>query len=181
MFGFGDLDADLQEDIQELLAAGRELPTDAGAGDDNTVGDAGASVEDMQQLEAAPDAVGEVGEPPVAEEDVGQDAAPAFDPMLFVDAAVMDANGYITCALPPFDTWQKVGRITVWPPTAPPEKQNCAIRYFIHARCSFTRRRRNVTDRRMMEFLFRGGVPRAGGDSMDALRASHASMAAVML
>ena len=60
----------------------------------------------------------------------------------FVAASTVHPNGNVTCALPPFSSMARVGRLTHWPSAAPFEKQSTGMKCEIHTRCSAARMRK---------------------------------------
>ena len=188
MFGFGDMDAMFRDDIIELIAFGREMPgplppaaAPEFAHDDDDDHELGTV--DIEELhEELAHAIVEIGEPTEADDGGGDPLLVPFPtPAECADAAIVDADGWISCGLEPFARRHYVGRITVYPANAPDARKNVAIRCTLHGKCSFVRRRMNVSNRRLLEWLFHGAPFQEGGPSADDLAAAHARLAIVML
>jgi hypothetical protein len=100
-----------------------------------------------------------------------------------VASARIDARGYVTSDLEPWSSKLHVGRITVWPTEAPPNKQNVAARCYMHTGCSHTRRRQNVSDGSILRWLFLSTplTAHASSEEHAAAQAAHARLASEIL
>ena len=70
--------------------------------------------------------------------------------------ARIDAHGYVTTDVMPWAAKGLLGRITVWPnkPGIQPSRQNIAARCYMHASCSYSRKRDRVSDQQILRWLF---------------------------
>ena len=107
---------------------------------------------------------------------------PAVSATDFVAAAVVDEHGYVSCPMAPFDTRRCVGRLTIYPASAPIGAQNVAMKCYLHDGCSVLRKRVKVSDERMIRWLLTG-VPIAAENRHDAvaIQRAHRVAAVAML
>ena len=178
LFGLDGLGPEEQEDIEELMAMGRELPApvyEPEVADEADLPE--VDFADVELVAAEPEREGVAaadGHPLPAEASADELRAEARrQASLFADAAAIDLEGKVTCSAEPFNWYNLVGKITVYPKNVPADKQNVAINCRLHHGCSHTRRRHRFTDRQLVEWLFHGRPYVPGGLSGEALAAQH--------
>ena len=89
------------------------------------------------------------------EEDAAEEDNPT--PLQLVAAAFEDEEGYVYCGLPPFqsDSKYRVGRLTSWPQSRPPEQRVWRAVCYQHAGCMTPPRLANrVTREQLLLWLF---------------------------
>jgi hypothetical protein len=174
-----DVEPDVLDDMAELLEEGCGLPPMH----EEAMLDADMEPEPLEVMTPA-EALA-VDEQVLADAEAGPpieaDAAP---PILAAEecalVAEVDADGYIFCPLEAVCQYKPCGRITFFPAELPPERQSVSIRCRIHAQCSFTRTRRNVSNARLLRWLFTA-KPWEPGEAGALHRHEHAIAAATML
>lgn len=106
-----------------------------------------------------------------------QESADRAPPSLeqLVEACTVTALGYVSCPLPPWDSRPVFGRITTWPTNKPVASRSVSCRCYTHTGCTTPAKRRwQVSDRQLLEWLLQGRVePEAGSDRRKALAAEH--------
>ena len=95
------------------------------------------------------------------------------------NVSVIDPDGYVSCALPPFGERGVIGRLTYFPKGVALEKTNIGMRCYLHANCSVTRRAHKLSAERMKLWLF-NGLPGWGDESVDHKKA-HGIRATALL
>ena len=158
-----DVDEDLADDVGEDLA-------------DDVVADVVVVVADVLVEDVVADVGEDLADGVVADADAEVAIA---SPEQCVEVAVTDAEGYISCALPPLGERGVIGRLTHFPKGVALDKTNIGIRCYLHADCSVTRRAHNISADRMRAWLF-NGVPGWGDDAADHKR-SHGIRATALL
>lgn len=187
--GLYDLEADEQEDILDLLAEGRAIPFVL----EEDLPESFSHLEIGHADLAAGDALDEhvaaeaplPSDAPAAAEGIELVEPPPLPPtpQLCADASEIDPEGRVFCPIGVFALHKPAGRITVFPKGVPLEKQNVAIRCFLHTGCSFTRKRIRFTDRQLLVWLFSGSPWELGETAVQskASKADHALKALTML
>jgi len=79
--------------------------------------------------------------------------------MAFADAAVVDADGWVTCPLPPWNDLPSVGRLTSWRKEWPVEKRSFSCKCSYHVHCTSPARKfRHVPPKWHLMWLFAGAL-----------------------
>jgi hypothetical protein len=121
-----------------------------------------------------------VAEPPLAV--AAADEAETTDEIARAIAASTTSEllGYVTCTLAPWSEVVQIARITAWPKDEDPSRQNVAIRWYLHPRCSVTRRRARFTNQELLTWLF-NVKPMPAGSTTEEKRAGHQAHMAMSL
>lgn len=100
-----------------------------------------------------------------------------------IERSVVTPDGYVTTPVAPWDIGRQVGRITCWPEGAPAIQQNVAVRCYMHAGCSFTRKRRKFDNTTLLRWLYcaRPLPANASTESRAAAKEEHKADAARIL
>ena len=172
-----DADAEMCEDLDplDIEAAADELLDP----EENVAVAEAAARDDMADVEAGgDDALGDERD----EEDRALEMAEAEAhglPSELAERAVVDALGVIRLDEPPWDRFDKIGRITNSPVHKPPERQNVSCRCYIHRNCVTPAKvRHRITDAKLREWLFSGQVPDrdASRDDKVAMGVAHKAL-----
>ena len=141
---FDDLPFDQLEDMLEDMSQGLIGPE---ACQDRVGPEEEETCAPSMEAALAAIAVAEGDRPEQSDDGGGQcsEAFPSFQ---------MDDHGYIKTAVEPWSAYAHVGRISVWPAAAPREKQNVAIKCWLHPGCSLSRKRAKVTDQQLIAWIF---------------------------
>ena len=139
--------AEFAEDVYEGMAEEYQLPP---CEQDQDFGGVVDGVVDMPPGEVE-EIVHEVIHEPVPPD---EDHEPSMDEL--IASARIDAHGYVTTDVMPWAAKGLLGRITVWPnkPGIQPSRQNIAARCYMHASCSYSRKRDRVSDQQILRWLF---------------------------
>ena len=85
--------------------------------------------------------------------------------------AVVNADGSVTCPVPPWDRLGVVGKLTMWPESEPPERRSMSMKCCIHRyRCSFAKHRSKASTGLMLKWLFSAECPEAGAQKPVLIR-----------
>jgi hypothetical protein len=177
-FDFDEVEPDIAVDLMEVLGDGRDMPgpfvehgqAEPEADVDEQVGDEDLAQIDEVPIVEHPDDGIEVHAPPPPPEEV------------LADAAMVDGDGKVWCPVPPYQEYHPVGRITAWPKNVPPASRNAARRCCLHTGCSISKKRRKVTDRQLLLWLFAGKLLEHGSLPPDAAaRDEHKRLGLTML
>ena len=139
--------AEFAEDVYEGMAEEYQLPP---CEQDQDLGGVVDGVVDMPPGEVE-EIVHEVIHEPVPPD---EDHEPSMDEL--IASARIDAHGYVTTDVMPWAAKGLLGRITVWPNKLgiQPSRQNIAARCYMHASCSYSRKRDRVSDQQILRWLF---------------------------
>ena len=67
---------------------------------------------------------------------------------------------FIKCCLPPIEALGRIGHLTGWPKSEPPENRNVSMKCKVHGKkCNVARRRIAVTDEMLIVWLLKAVVP----------------------
>ena len=119
-----DVDEDLADDVGEDLA-------------DDVVADVVVVVADVLVEDVVADVGEDLADGVVADADAEVATA---SPEQCADVSVIDPDGYVSCALPPFGERGVIGRLTYFPKGVALEQTDIGMRCYLHANCSVTRR-----------------------------------------
>ena len=174
-----DSEAEDDEDILENLQEGLVVLVEVAPDEAEDPLQRDEAEESLEGLQAVAEAVAEVAEDAAAEAAAPEAASalPAWQ------QATIDAEGYVSCPVEPFNAWNpKVGRLTDWPKTQPAAKRSVSMRCCRHTACTTPARRRHaVSDSFLMKWLFEGpdGVGATIGEKK-AQGLQHVAMFAVL-
>jgi hypothetical protein len=181
---YAEFPEDVVDDMFALVAESHCVP-DAGGGEATSEADdvCDAIADESELIAAARAAEEEEQEGDIEEgeetrlDEVVREEAIAAQPSVadFVAAAVMDANGYITCPIAPFNNMMCVGRLTTWPKGHITNQTNVGMHCYMHGtKCKVARKRLRFTDERLMSWLFHGEpVTAANRCQAEELKTKH--------
>jgi hypothetical protein len=90
-----------------------------------------------------------------AEEEVAVDAPQGGDVQVAIAQAVISPLGYVSVAVPPWNTLPSVGRVTTWPAATMLQNRSCSVKCYMHPGCgSPAKRRQAVKDQQLLNWLF---------------------------
>ena len=101
----------------------------------------------------------------------------------FVDAGTADADGFITCSLPPWASEGCLGRITDFPKDKPPSQRSITLKCALHDKCTTApRKRRVISDRMLLFWLYSVKLERfVSRDRSAELTAEHNRQFAIVI